>query len=204
RLRGQPQGAEGGAVLGTDKDQVGDVTIARVVAALQVRAGRRDVIHQEGPVARLEVAQVDRVRRLATDRLVLDQVPVDGVLPEIGADAVAIAVPAEIETEDGEALLGQLVGQQVPAFLVAALAAEFVQQKNARRSATLAAGPVGAVQFYFIDGLKMNALGLLLVLVGLGAGPGEATGRNKTGRQSEENRGGDPSHVQTLRRVMGR
>src|SRR5262249_31649200 len=143
----------------------------------------------------------DGLRLLGADAdlVVLDQVAVEAVLPELVADRGTAAVTTEVEAEDGEALLGQFFRQQVPAFLVAALAAELVQEDDARRLAPLASRPEGAVQGHLIHRLEAGPLGLLLLV--LGAGSGQFTGHEQADREPEGKGKRELSHVQTLRKV---
>src|SRR5262249_31972005 len=110
------------------------------------------------------------------------------------------AVTTEVETEDGEALLGQFLRQQVPAFLVAALAAELVQEDDAWRLAPLASRPEGAVQFHLVHRREAGPLRLLLLV--LGAGSGQDTGNEQADREPEGKGKHELSHVQTLRKGM--
>src|SRR6185312_15084198 len=121
----EPQGAERRARIGAEEDQVRGIAFSLVVLAIEEGAGGSDVIRQDGIVAPVAIFEADRIARRATHQR---SIGVRGRPERIRVNLGAVAVAAEVESQDGVAFLLQGRRQRAPR-LVLAVVAEGVQEK---------------------------------------------------------------------------
>src|SRR5262249_6004769 len=149
-----PERTHRGARLCADHGEIRRVAVAAVVSAVEIALRRRDVIDERGVVVNVgEVLVTDRVLRLAAAEALYGLVRAD--LPEASADARTVPMPPEIKGQDCEILGLQLLGQFVPALLLA-IAAQRVQEDGAGRLIAFRTGIVIPVNFDLINGIEFD------------------------------------------------